>query len=191
MSKSQPITDGLSQNLQVTDSRREDIDLISQWEECQGHSEAHRLGNVVATIFGRHSHPHRAITNIQSRKDKLRQVEVLWPLTLVHLTLTPIHYLLSTQNQPFHASVDPQTLWVMIEQGVSQQMEFGNGYICLSFGQLFEYTIEFYPFYLIFYKWVGKKWICQWKWWKSDGKGVPPYPKQLRLRWHQEGLSLA
>lgn len=35
---------------------------------------------------------------------------------------------------------------------VSQQMDFGNGHIWLSFGQLFEYTIEFYPSYLIFLK---------------------------------------
>lgn len=94
-----------------SDSRREDTDLTSQWEECQGHSTARRLGHVVATIFGRYNLPHRAHTNMQGGQDKLRQKEVLWLLTL-----TPTHYLLSTQNQPFPASMDPQTLWAMKAQ---------------------------------------------------------------------------
>lgn len=76
------------------DSRREDIDFISQWEECQGHSITCRLGDVVATILGRYNLPHRAVTNFWGGQ---RQTEADGSLVTFDLSIFDI----DTPRLPF------------------------------------------------------------------------------------------
>ena len=133
--------------------QRERITTISQWRQCQGHSVAGRLGDVVATILGRYNLPHWAITNFWGRQGQTEADKPfdLWPRYIWHW------YSWTTFCQPVEVSVDPQILWAVMAQRHCQSKEGLWQQPSLSFGQLREYAIEFYPYYLIFKKMNGKQ----------------------------------
>lgn len=179
-----------------SDSRREYIDFISQWEECHGHSIAHRLGNVVTAIFGRYSLPQRAITITQIKQDKRRQKEFLWPLTLVHDIDTHRISFIYTKSaiSSFSWPIDTLSYDGIGALSVRQQMNFGNGHNYLSFGQLFKYILSFtHIIWFLNNEWKIEKWIFQWRWWKGDGKSVRSHPQdswdEMELRGALIGLN--
>lgn len=76
------------------------------------------------------------------------------------MTLIFVDYFLSTQNSAISSFSQPTNTLGRdgtAAPSISHRVVFGGAHLRLSFGQLFEYTVEFYPRYLTFKTEAGNR----------------------------------